>query len=194
MCQRALTRLSAGHPRTFDTRFGPVTLRRTPTGQLFRDEEGQPSTYSTGHGDLVDAIRRAGFHCDRATNSHNMAPYRNHGPCAANDTDSASNSHTNPDADDYTTADRDAHPDGDADRDAWKKLEAIQMDGFLRRCEQLSGKCSSAFRAFHHYLNDGEFITTNTSNKVINTSTSLKSFSDLLQQHITKPMSEGIVD
>jgi len=29
VCQRALTRLSADHPRTFATRFGPVTLRRT---------------------------------------------------------------------------------------------------------------------------------------------------------------------
>lgn len=29
VCQRALTRLSAGHPRTFDTRFGPVTIGRT---------------------------------------------------------------------------------------------------------------------------------------------------------------------
>ncbi len=29
VCQRALTRLLADQPRTFDTRFGPVTLRRT---------------------------------------------------------------------------------------------------------------------------------------------------------------------
>lgn len=28
-CHRALTRPSAGHPRTFGTRFGPVTVRRT---------------------------------------------------------------------------------------------------------------------------------------------------------------------
>lgn len=28
-CQRALTRLAAGHPRTFATRFGEVTVRRT---------------------------------------------------------------------------------------------------------------------------------------------------------------------
>lgn len=28
-CHRALTRRSAGHPRTFGTRFGPVTVRRT---------------------------------------------------------------------------------------------------------------------------------------------------------------------
>jgi hypothetical protein len=29
VCQQKLTRLSAGHARTFDTRFGPVTVRRT---------------------------------------------------------------------------------------------------------------------------------------------------------------------
>jgi UTP--glucose-1-phosphate uridylyltransferase len=46
------------HVRTFLQGMG---LRLTPTGQLFRDAAGQPSTYSTGHGDLVDAVRRAGF-------------------------------------------------------------------------------------------------------------------------------------
>lgn len=35
-----------------------LSLRLTPDGQLF-EEDGQPSTYATGHGDLVDALRRA---------------------------------------------------------------------------------------------------------------------------------------
>jgi UTP--glucose-1-phosphate uridylyltransferase len=36
-----------------------VSLRLTPEGTLFLDEHGQPSVYSTGHGDLPDALRAA---------------------------------------------------------------------------------------------------------------------------------------
>ena len=35
-----------------------LSLRLTPEGEIFTTDEG-PSTYATGHGDLVDALRRA---------------------------------------------------------------------------------------------------------------------------------------
>jgi len=38
-----------------------VSLRLTPGGDLLRDEHGHPSVYSTGHGDLPDALRRSGL-------------------------------------------------------------------------------------------------------------------------------------
>lgn len=38
-----------------------LSLRVTPEGHLFRDAAGAPSTYATGHGDLVDALRRSGL-------------------------------------------------------------------------------------------------------------------------------------
>jgi UTP--glucose-1-phosphate uridylyltransferase len=38
-----------------------VSLRLTPEGKLFTDEHGHPSVYSTGHGDLPDALRRSGL-------------------------------------------------------------------------------------------------------------------------------------
>ncbi|MBS2011468.1 MAG: UTP--glucose-1-phosphate uridylyltransferase [Deltaproteobacteria bacterium] len=38
-----------------------LSLRLTPEGGLFFDDEGKPSTYATGHGDLVDALRRSGM-------------------------------------------------------------------------------------------------------------------------------------
>ncbi|MFT3773896.1 MAG: UTP--glucose-1-phosphate uridylyltransferase [Minicystis sp.] len=38
-----------------------VSLRLTPEGTLFHDEQGQPSVYSTGHGDLPDALRMSGL-------------------------------------------------------------------------------------------------------------------------------------
>lgn len=38
-----------------------VSLRLTPEGGLFLDEHGQPSVYSTGHGDLPDALRQSGL-------------------------------------------------------------------------------------------------------------------------------------
>ena len=43
-----------------------VSLRLTPEGALFLDEHGQPSVYSTGHGDLPDALRRSGLPFGRA--------------------------------------------------------------------------------------------------------------------------------
>lgn len=36
-----------------------LSLRLAPDGSLFRDAEGQPSVHATGHGDLVDALRRS---------------------------------------------------------------------------------------------------------------------------------------
>jgi UTP--glucose-1-phosphate uridylyltransferase len=36
-----------------------VGLRLTPYGRLLRGEDGNPSTYATGHGDLPDALRRS---------------------------------------------------------------------------------------------------------------------------------------
>jgi len=36
-----------------------LSLRLNPDGTLFRGQDGKPSTYATGHGDLVDALRRS---------------------------------------------------------------------------------------------------------------------------------------
>ncbi|MGA3124169.1 MAG: UTP--glucose-1-phosphate uridylyltransferase [Polyangiaceae bacterium] len=36
-------------------------LRLTREGRLFRGEDGEPSTYAPGHGDLPDALRRSGL-------------------------------------------------------------------------------------------------------------------------------------
>src|SRR6185436_7906003 len=38
-----------------------VSLRLTPEGELFRNEDGEPSVYATGHGDLPDALRASGL-------------------------------------------------------------------------------------------------------------------------------------
>jgi UTP--glucose-1-phosphate uridylyltransferase len=38
-----------------------VSLRLTPEGTLFRDDDGEPSVYATGHGDLPDALRASGL-------------------------------------------------------------------------------------------------------------------------------------
>lgn len=38
-----------------------VSLRLTYEGTLFRDEQGEPSVYATGHGDLPDALRASGY-------------------------------------------------------------------------------------------------------------------------------------
>jgi UTP--glucose-1-phosphate uridylyltransferase len=38
-----------------------VSLRLDPSGGLFRDAEGAPSVYATGHGDLPDALRGSGM-------------------------------------------------------------------------------------------------------------------------------------
>lgn len=43
-------------------------LRLTPEGRLFREDDGAPSAYATGHGDLPDALRRSGLNAKfRAT-------------------------------------------------------------------------------------------------------------------------------
>src|SRR5207247_4288 len=52
------SRLEAGDIATFE-QF--VSLRLTPEGALFRDDDGQPSVYATGHGDLPDALRASGL-------------------------------------------------------------------------------------------------------------------------------------
>lgn len=36
-----------------------LSLRLNPDGSLFLDDQGQPSIHATGHGDLVDALRRS---------------------------------------------------------------------------------------------------------------------------------------
>jgi UTP--glucose-1-phosphate uridylyltransferase len=54
-----LRRLGAPeHVKTFLQGLG---LRLTLAGRLFRDEDGQPSTYAPGHGDLPEALRRSGL-------------------------------------------------------------------------------------------------------------------------------------
>ncbi len=37
-----------------------VSLRLTPGGELFREDDGSPSLYGPGHGDLLDALRTSG--------------------------------------------------------------------------------------------------------------------------------------
>ncbi|UQA61317.1 UTP--glucose-1-phosphate uridylyltransferase [Polyangium aurulentum] len=51
-------RLDGFHVATFE-QF--VSLRLTQEGSLFRDEDGEPSVYATGHGDLPDALRASGL-------------------------------------------------------------------------------------------------------------------------------------
>jgi UTP--glucose-1-phosphate uridylyltransferase len=55
----ALARHGApAHVATFTQDLG---LRLTREGRLFRGDDGQPSTYAPGHGDLPDALRRSGL-------------------------------------------------------------------------------------------------------------------------------------
>jgi UTP--glucose-1-phosphate uridylyltransferase len=57
--REALARAGAGsHVTTFTQDLG---LRLTREGRLFRGDDGQPSTYSPGHGDLPDALARSGL-------------------------------------------------------------------------------------------------------------------------------------
>ena len=57
--REALAKANApAHVATFTQDLG---LRLTATGHLFRGDDGAPSTYATGHGDLVDAVRRSGL-------------------------------------------------------------------------------------------------------------------------------------
>lgn len=57
---RALTDAlaKAGAPSHVACFMQDLSLRLNPDGTLFLDDEGQPSIYATGHGDLVDALRR----------------------------------------------------------------------------------------------------------------------------------------
>ncbi|MBX3202820.1 MAG: UTP--glucose-1-phosphate uridylyltransferase [Labilithrix sp.] len=59
----ALTRAleGAGAPAHVACFMQDLSLRLTPDGALFLDERGAPSVHATGHGDLVDALRRAGL-------------------------------------------------------------------------------------------------------------------------------------
>jgi UTP--glucose-1-phosphate uridylyltransferase len=55
----ALARRGApSHVATFTQGLG---LRLTKDGRLFRADDGEPSTYAPGHGDLPDALRRSGL-------------------------------------------------------------------------------------------------------------------------------------
>ena len=57
--REALAKADApAHVATFTQDLG---LRLTREGGLFLDEEGQPSTYAPGHGDLPEALRRSGL-------------------------------------------------------------------------------------------------------------------------------------
>jgi UTP--glucose-1-phosphate uridylyltransferase len=49
---------AGSHVATFTQDIG---LRLTRDGHLLRGEDGSPSTYATGHGDLPDALRRSGL-------------------------------------------------------------------------------------------------------------------------------------
>lgn len=50
-----------GSPAHVATFMQDISLRLTPEGKLLRGVDGKPSTYSTGHGDLPDALRRSGL-------------------------------------------------------------------------------------------------------------------------------------
>jgi UTP--glucose-1-phosphate uridylyltransferase len=51
----------AGAPAHVRTFRQDTSLRLTPEGRLFLDSKGEPSVYSTGHGDTIDSLRRSGF-------------------------------------------------------------------------------------------------------------------------------------
>lgn len=50
-----------GSPANVAAFVQDLSLRLTPEGALFRDDQGNPSTYATGHGDLPDALKRSGL-------------------------------------------------------------------------------------------------------------------------------------
>jgi UTP--glucose-1-phosphate uridylyltransferase len=57
--REALAKAKApAHVATFTQDLG---LRLSREGGLFRDDDGHPSTYAPGHGDLPDALRRSGL-------------------------------------------------------------------------------------------------------------------------------------
>jgi UTP--glucose-1-phosphate uridylyltransferase len=51
----------AGAPTHVQTFRQDTSLRLTPEGRLFLDAKGEPSVYSTGHGDTIDSLRRSGL-------------------------------------------------------------------------------------------------------------------------------------
>lgn len=57
----AIRRALADAPPHVATFVQDLGLRLTPSGRLFRDAEGRPSTYAPGHGDLPDALARSGL-------------------------------------------------------------------------------------------------------------------------------------
>jgi UTP--glucose-1-phosphate uridylyltransferase len=52
---------NAHAPPHLETFRQDASLRLTPDARLFREADGEPSTYSTGHGDTIDALRRSGL-------------------------------------------------------------------------------------------------------------------------------------
>jgi UTP--glucose-1-phosphate uridylyltransferase len=52
---------AASAPPHVETFMQDLGVRITAEGRLFRGDDGAPSTYATGHGDLVDAVRRSGL-------------------------------------------------------------------------------------------------------------------------------------
>ena len=50
-----------GEGREIATFEQDASLRLTPSGDLFKGDDGQPSMYATGHGDLPDALKRSGL-------------------------------------------------------------------------------------------------------------------------------------
>jgi UTP--glucose-1-phosphate uridylyltransferase len=52
------TRIDGRYLATFPQR---LSLRLTPSATLFRDDEGKPSEYAPGHGDLVEAFAASGL-------------------------------------------------------------------------------------------------------------------------------------
>ncbi|CAN5608713.1 hypothetical protein BH09MYX1_BH09MYX1_26950 [soil metagenome] len=57
--REALNERKAGaHVGTFAQNLG---VRLAPTGDVFKDDQGHPSTHATGHGDLPDALKRSGL-------------------------------------------------------------------------------------------------------------------------------------
>lgn len=50
-----------GEGRQIATFQQDISLRLTPSGDLFKMADGSPSIYATGHGDLPDALKRSGL-------------------------------------------------------------------------------------------------------------------------------------
>lgn len=59
------TATAPAHVKTF---MQDLSLRLHPNGELFLGEDNEPSTHATGHGDLIDALRRSGLLADFVDN------------------------------------------------------------------------------------------------------------------------------